>query len=206
MIPSGYGFWFQVSQRRRTRAPALTFVTVATLACAACPQAAQAQAGQTQAGQAQSSTTSVSPPSVTPLPSPSLSFFGTPGLLDMPSAEMMPDGQFTTSYAWFGGQGRFNMSFQALPWLSASFRYTSINDLNLYGFSTYYDRGFDLRLRLLREGRYQPALTLGLQDFAGTGIYAGEYIVATKGFDTPALGSAHPVAFTHLTLPTKRMV
>jgi hypothetical protein len=131
-------------------------------------------------------------PSFTPLPPPSLNFYGTPGLLDMPSAEMMPDGQFTSNYAWFGGQGRVNLSFQALPWLSASFRYTSINDLNLYGFSTYYDRGFDVRLRLLAEGRYRPALALGLQDFAGTGIYAGEYIVATKGFDTPPLGSALP--------------
>ena len=133
-----------------------------------------------------------SAPSFTPRQPPSLSFFGTPGLLDMPSAEMMPDGQFATSYSWFGGQGRFNLSFQALPWLSASFRYTSINDLNLYGFSTYYDRGFDVRARLWREGRYRPAVTVGLQDFAGTGIYAGEYIVATKGFDTPPLGSALP--------------
>nr|WP_260108843.1 YjbH domain-containing protein [Phaeobacter inhibens] len=29
-------------------------------------------------------------------------------------------------------------------------------------------------------------MTLGLQDFAGTGIYAGEYIVATKNFDSGA--------------------
>ena len=126
-------------------------------------------------------------PSFTPLPPPSLNFYGTPGLLDTPSAEMMPDGQFTSNYAWFGGQGRVNLSFQALPWLSASFRYTSINDLNLYGFSTYYDRGFDVRLRLLAEGRYRPALALGLQDFAGTGVYAAEYFVATKRFQTPAL-------------------
>ena len=128
-------------------------------------------------------------PGFTPLPQPSLNFFGSPGTLDMPSAEMMPDGQFASSYSWFGGQGRLNLSFQALPWLSASFRYNSINDLNLYGFSTYYDRGFDVRFRLLQESRYRPAVTLGLQDFAGTGIYAGEYIVATKGFDTPAMGS-----------------
>ncbi|PCJ07343.1 MAG: hypothetical protein COB16_11460 [Rhodobacteraceae bacterium] len=140
--------------------------------------------------QNQVTSTAVEAPSFTPLPPPSLNFFGTPGLLDMPSAEMMPDGQFTTSYTWFGGQGRINLSFQALPWLSASFRYNSIKDLNLYGFSTYYDRGFDVRVRLLRERRYLPAVTLGLQDFAGTGVYAGEYIVATKGFDTPPLGGA----------------
>mgnify|MGYP002832848559 CR=1 FL=1 len=45
---------------------------------------------------------------------------------------------------------------------------------------------FDVRFRLFTEGRYRPALTLGLQDFVGTGIYAAEYLVATKTL-TPAL-------------------
>ncbi len=129
-------------------------------------------------------------PTLAPLPAPSLSFYGTPGLVDMPSAEMMPDGQFTFGVSNFAGQTRFNLSFQATPWLSATFRYNSIRDLNLFGFSTYYDRGFDLRIRLLKERRLRPELTLGLQDFAGTGIYAGEYFVATKRFELPALGAA----------------
>lgn len=129
-------------------------------------------------------------PSLTPLPPPSLNFYGSSGVIDMPSAEMLPDGQYTTSFSHFGGQSRFNLTFQAFPWLSATFRYNGINDLNLFGFSTYYDRGFDLRLRLLKEGRYRPGVTLGLQDFAGTGVYAGEYIVATKKFRLPAIGTS----------------
>ena len=127
-------------------------------------------------------------PSFTPLPSPSLTFYGSPGVIDMPSAEMLPDGQFVTSLSYFGGQTRFNMTFQATPWLSTTFRYNGISNLNLYGFSTYYDRGFDVRLRLLKEGRYRPGVTVGLQDFAGTGIYAGEYFVATKNFEVPGFG------------------
>ena len=134
--------------------------------------------------------TAADAPSFTPLPPPSLNFYGSPGLLDTPSAEMMPDGQFSGSYSWFGGQGRLNLSFQALPWLSASFRYNGIktNGAQIGGYDTYYDRGFDVRARLWREGRWRPEVTMGLQDFAGTGIYAAEYFVATKGFDTPALG------------------
>lgn len=127
-------------------------------------------------------------PSFTPLPAPSLSFYGTPGLIDMPSGEMMPDGQFTFAVSSFAGQTRFNLSFQALPWLSASFRYKAIRDLNLFGFQTYYDRSFDVRFRLLQEGRTRPAIALGLHDFVGTGLYAGEYIVATRNFELPALG------------------
>ena len=131
-----------------------------------------------------------SAPQIRPLPAPSLNFYGNAGLVDMPSGEHLPDGQFTTGISYFGGNGRFNLTFQAFPWLSASFRYNGIQNWNMNGFETYYDRGFDLRFRLLKEGKYQPALTLGLQDFAGTGIYAGEYLVATKGFDVPAIGSS----------------
>ncbi|WP_281954813.1 YjbH domain-containing protein [Pseudophaeobacter arcticus] len=126
-------------------------------------------------------------PRFKPLPPPALNFYGTPGVIDTPSAEMLPDGTYAVSYSFFGGQSRYNITFQALPWLSASFRYNGIRNLNLFGFSTYYDRGFDVRARLWREGKYLPEVTMGLQDFAGTGVYAAEYFVATKRFRTPAL-------------------
>lgn len=119
------------------------------------------------------------------LPQPSLNFYGVAGLIDMPSAETLPDGTFAVALSHFGGQSRYTLTFQALPWIAASFRYNGVQNLNLGGFSTYYDRGFDLRFRLLKERRRWPEVTLGLQDFVGTGIYAGEYIVATKGFDAP---------------------
>jgi len=129
-------------------------------------------------------------PSFTPLPPPSLNFYGSPGGIDMPSAEMMPDGQFANTVSSFGGQTRVTLTFQATPWMSASFRYHGIRDLNLFGFKTYYDRNFDVRFRLWREGRYRPQVALGLQDFSGTGLFGAEYIVASKTFRTPAWGPA----------------
>ncbi len=124
------------------------------------------------------------------VPQPSLNFYGVPGLIDMPSGEMLPEGQFTTTISYFGGQGRYTLTFQPTPWMSASFRYNSIRNWNLAGFPTYYDRGFDVRFRLAQETRYRPQITLGLQDFAGTGIYASEYLVATKTFQTSPLGAS----------------
>ncbi|MFY0312395.1 YjbH domain-containing protein [Leisingera sp. D0M16] len=134
--------------------------------------------------------TEAAAPRLKPLPPPSLTFYGSPGLIDMPSAEMLPDGQYAVTYSWFGGQSRYNLTFQALPWLSASFRYNGIqtNGAQIAGFDTYYDRGFDVRARLWRERRWLPEVTMGLQDFAGTGIYAAEYFVATKRFEAAALG------------------
>ncbi|WP_233270665.1 YjbH domain-containing protein [Chachezhania sediminis] len=129
-------------------------------------------------------------PTFTPLPAPSLNFYGMTGLMDMPGAEMMPDGQGALTLAYFGGTGRLTGTFQVFPWMMASFRYTGFQSFDRYGYDTYYDRSFDVRFRLLKESRYVPALTLGLQDFAGTGVYSGEYIVATKGFEVPALGQS----------------
>ena len=66
--------------------------------------------------------------------------------------------------------------------MSGTFRYSSTKNLNFAGFEDYYDRSFDLRVLLLRErdGLGWPSVTVGLQDFVGTGIYSGEYVVATK--------------------------
>lgn len=128
-------------------------------------------------------------PTFTPLPPPSLNLYGSAGLIDMPSGQMLPDGQFTAAIGYFGGQTRYSLTFQALPWASASFRYSSIQNWNLGGFSTYYDRGFDMRFRLHKETRHWPEITLGFQDFIGTGIYSAEYIVATKTFAAPGFGT-----------------
>tara|TARA_R110002049_G_scaffold117332_2_gene270578 strand:+ start:170302 stop:172479 length:2178 start_codon:yes stop_codon:yes gene_type:complete len=114
---------------------------------------------------------------------PSLNFYGSPGLVDMPTAHALPDGQFVIGVANFAGMTRTTMTFQATPRLSASFRYVGIQDWNFGGFETYRDRSFDMRYLLKKEDRFWPAVTIGLQDFAGTGIYAGEYVVATKTFD-----------------------
>lgn len=129
--------------------------------------------------------------------SPSLNMYGATGLIDMPSAEMQSDGMLTTTSSHFGPISRTTLTFQITPRLSGSFRFLGIRDWNknsgclpactgIDQFNTYYDRSFDLRYQILREGRYLPAVTIGLQDFVGTGIIAGEYVVATKNV-TPSV-------------------
>ncbi|MBL4915694.1 YjbH domain-containing protein [Szabonella alba] len=121
---------------------------------------------------------------------PSLNFYGATGLIDMPSGESQPDGQFSVSVGHFGPITRTTLSFQITPRISASFRFLGIAKWNAQippadrvgtnAFDTYYDRSFDLRFRVLDESRYLPSVTIGLQDFAGTGVLAGEYVAATK--------------------------
>ncbi len=108
------------------------------------------------------------------------STYGTPGLIDMPTAQSAPDAEFATTLSYFAGSTRGTLSFQMLPRLSGSFRYTKIEDWAPATGEATFDRSFDLRYRLADEGPIRPAVAIGLQDFIGTGIYSGEYIVATK--------------------------
>ena len=111
----------------------------------------------------------------------SLNLYGSPGLIDMPTAEVLPDATIAGTFAYMGGATRTTLYFQIMPRLSGSFRYSSIPNFDTQlSDETRYDRSFDLRYQILTEGRYRPSLVLGLQDFIGTGLYSGEYLVATK--------------------------
>lgn len=122
----------------------------------------------------------------------SVNLIGNTGLIDMPSGEMQPDGFLTMQGGRMGPISRYTLSFQFTPRLSGSFRYIGIKDWNdvfcppdctgVNKFETYFDRNFDISYQILTEGRLRPALSIGLIDFAGTGINSAEYIAATKTF------------------------
>lgn len=109
----------------------------------------------------------------------SMTQFGTAGLIDMPSAMSHEDALFTNSLSHFAGSFRNTIGFQIGPRLSGQFRYASIGGL-LAGGGALLDRSFDVEYRILDETRFRPAVAVGLRDFIGTGIYSGEYVVATK--------------------------
>ena len=106
--------------------------------------------------------------------------YGTPGLIDMPTAQSADDAEIAATIGHFAGTTRTTLSFQINPRLSGSFRYSRIDNWVIATGDNTYDRSFDLRYRLLDEGVNRPAIAIGLQDMIGTGIYSGEYIVATK--------------------------
>ncbi|SFE72568.1 YjbH domain-containing protein [Roseivivax sediminis] len=112
---------------------------------------------------------------------PILSFQGVPGIVDMPTAHQMPDANGTLSVNSTDVTQRNVFHFQISPRLSGVFRYSYIEGYGS-GDGAYYDRSFDLRYQLADETARRPAVTVGLQDFGGTGIYGGEYLVASKTF------------------------
>jgi hypothetical protein len=131
----------------------------------------------------------------------STNLFGGVGLLRTRTARFAPDGQFEIGASFLNPYRNYYLNWQILPWAEVVFRYADITNrpgqisaipqstakffedlIKLKNANTFLDRSFDFKFRLLKEGRYVPALALGFQDALGTGIFSGEYLVASKQF------------------------
>jgi hypothetical protein len=107
--------------------------------------------------------------------------FGSVGMIDMPTARMGPDGELSAGASFFQNTQHYNLGFQALPWLETSFRYSGLTHFDP-AFPVYYDRSFAAKVRLWDETDIFPATAIGINDLIGTGVYSGEYVVASKRF------------------------
>ncbi len=90
---------------------------------------------------------------------------------------MAPDGELALTAGTVTGAQRYTASYQILPWLEGSIRYSQ---LHIYNVRDYFDRSFGLKMRLFEENEYFPEVSLGIRDVVGTGVYTSEYVVATK--------------------------
>ena len=117
---------------------------------------------------------------------PSYSNYGTLGLIQMPSARFHEEG--TLAFNWIKSEPYVRGSILAYPfeWMEASYQYTDINN-TLYsdvqsfsGNQTYKDKGFDIKIRLVKESQFLPSIAIGARDIAGTNIFEAEYIAASK--------------------------
>ncbi len=106
----------------------------------------------------------------------------------MPSARMLPAGSLAFTWSDLDPYQRGSVVAYPFSFLEASYQYTDINnalysDVEAFsGSQTYKDKGFDVKIRIIEESRYLPAVALGARDIAGTGIFSSEYIVASKQF------------------------
>lgn len=119
---------------------------------------------------------------------PSQSDFGGVGLLQMPTARMAKEGEFSANYFDNEQYRRWSVSVQPFEWFEATLRYTDVRT-RLYssspGFSgdqTYKDKGIDFKFRLMQESTWVPAASLGFRDLMGTGLFDSEYVVASKRY------------------------
>lgn len=114
----------------------------------------------------------------------SASDWGEIGLLQTPTARMAPAGAVRLHMGQVQPYTRGTLMFQPLDWLEAGFRYTDISNrlygADIAGSQTLKDKSIDFKLRLHEESAWWPQLALGVRDFGGTGLFSGEYLVASK--------------------------
>ena len=107
--------------------------------------------------------------------------FGTTGLITLPSARMQADGSLTATIARNEVADIYNVTFQATPFIETSFRYSIFNPRDrVVSIDENRDRSYEVKLRLLQENARLPELAIGIRDILGTGVWSGEYLVASK--------------------------
>ena len=114
---------------------------------------------------------------------PTLNDYGGIGLLQTPTARF-DHGLYSFSYSSIWPHDRMNVSLQLAPWLEATFRYTAVNNrpYPLNPDQSYKDKSGDIKIRLMEEEEYLPAIAVGIRDLGGTGQFASEYLVASKRY------------------------
>lgn len=125
-----------------------------------------------------------------------ISTYGTPGIVDMPTAEVFEDGLLRPTLSYSKGMRKQTLAFQITPRITGAFRYSVLDEFD--GTQTRYDRSFDFSYQILKETNWRPALAFGLRDFGGTGIYSSEYIVATKHILDNRLGVSAGIGWGRL--------
>ncbi|WP_198675639.1 YjbH domain-containing protein [Aliidiomarina sanyensis] len=114
--------------------------------------------------------------------------YGQAGLIQMPTARMGEPGELTLSYNDMDIYRRYTVNLQLFDWLETSAFYVRVpnrlysNVPSFSGDQILTDKGFDVKVRLWEESYYLPEVAVGLRDFAGTGLFDGEFIVANKAW------------------------
>ena len=84
---------------------------------------------------------------------------------------------------------KITMTSSPYDWMEASFFYTNVqgkrycsDEFDPVCNQDYKDKGFNFKFRLKEEGIF-PAIAIGINDIAGTGLYSSEYVVASYGIN-----------------------
>ena len=104
----------------------------------------------------------------------------------MPSARFYSEGNISFGINTHKPYTRMSINAYPFNWMEAIYHYTDIRD-RLYspvfafsGNQTYKDKGFDIKLRVLKEKKFLPQVAVGFRDLAGSSFFSAEYIAASK--------------------------
>ena len=111
-----------------------------------------------------------------------INLLGTTGYYLTPSAKFMEEGSLGFNFGKNSAFSKANFVAQPFENIEVSIFYSDIPN-KAYPLSlgqSYKDKGFNIKFKVLEEGKVIPAIAIGMSDIAGSGIFSGEFIVATK--------------------------
>ena len=113
----------------------------------------------------------------------SANIWGETGLMQTPSARTAPAGTGAITLGWFNPYANVNLFFAPVDAVEFIMRYTNMNNV-VYtasgGSQTNKDKSTGLKVRLIKENYFLPEVAVGARDMLGTGLFSGEYFVASK--------------------------
>lgn len=120
--------------------------------------------------------------------SANLNSHGVVGILNTPSARINDESTIALSVYRGTPDSKLILSATPFSWLEASLFYTDVsnkpyvawNSDYIFENQSYKDKGFNFKFKLLEETYNRPAVSVGVNDLGGTGLYASEYLVISK--------------------------
>lgn len=111
--------------------------------------------------------------------------WGNIGLMQTSSARFRKAGEFAFNLSHTFPYTHGNIFLQPFDWLETGFRYTDVSNrlygpVSLSGNQSYKDKSVDFKIKLANESAQVPQIAIGVRDLTGTGLYSGEYMVASK--------------------------
>ncbi len=108
--------------------------------------------------------------------------WGGTGLMEIPTARVLKEGRFRVGVSQIDPYRYFYGAVSPLKGLEVGGWITEVLDVPALtaGYGNYKDKAIDLKYQFISEGKYLPAVALGIMDPTGTQVYASQYLVASK--------------------------
>ena len=110
----------------------------------------------------------------------SVNNFGLPGLMDLPTAWRLPDGELVLTQQLHKSLARSGTSFQILPRVEFHFDIQGMEEAEVKHMDGLIMIEVSMLKFLFSMKEPYSALSIGLRDFIGTGWYSSEYFVLSK--------------------------
>jgi len=113
--------------------------------------------------------------------------WGGTGLMETPTARVLKEGRYRFGVSQMDPYRYYYVAISPLKGLEVDGKVTEIlgvkvnpSSTSWQGYGNYKDKSVDLKYQFLPEGKYHPAIALGIMDPHGTRKYPSQYIAASK--------------------------